>query len=314
MKKSIHSILFLALALLLCAHRSAFAGYDPLQSSLSEMDIIDVGIVTEISKVDQIRLDKDRYYTLDNVRIPIQVSKAEIAYLNEMLLGKKVAIYVNKKKKKGFTDRYGNKLAHVERDDATWVQGALVKGGFAYVSSGELNRDMVMPLYRYERVARRAKIGIWSNPLFKVRSPFEVHKDINSFQIVEGKPIERTTDRDNTIFLHFDRDHNKDFTVAIREGSRQAFDDPVNGENFKFNSLVNRVVRVRGWVDSLEGPMIEVTHPEQLEIVGTDNALDPKEIELPPDPRAVAKQENRKRRLQEKEMRRNGGVMLPGSQ
>ena len=32
-------------------------------------------------------------------------------------------------------------------------------------------------------------------------------------------------------------------------------------------SLEGRRVRVRGWLQSLNGPMIEVTHPEQIEVL-----------------------------------------------
>jgi hypothetical protein len=33
--------------------------------------------------------------------------------------------------------------------------------------------------------------------------------------------------------------------------------------------LADALVRVRGWVDSHDGPRIEVTHPEQIEVLAT---------------------------------------------
>jgi hypothetical protein len=32
-------------------------------------------------------------------------------------------------------------------------------------------------------------------------------------------------------------------------------------------SLDNMVIRVRGWIESADGPRIEVTHPEQIEVL-----------------------------------------------
>ncbi len=31
--------------------------------------------------------------------------------------------------------------------------------------------------------------------------------------------------------------------------------------------LLHRLVRVRGWVKRFNGPLIEVTHPEQIEVI-----------------------------------------------
>ena len=33
--------------------------------------------------------------------------------------------------------------------------------------------------------------------------------------------------------------------------------------------LEGALVRVRGWVDERDGPRIEVTHPEQIEVLAT---------------------------------------------
>ena len=39
-------------------------------------------------------------------------------------------------------------------------------------------------------------------------------------------------------------------------------------EGIDLEALEGRVVRVRGWVESWNGPMIKVTHPEQIEVLG----------------------------------------------
>jgi hypothetical protein len=37
-------------------------------------------------------------------------------------------------------------------------------------------------------------------------------------------------------------------------------------------TLKGRTVRVRGWLKQYNGPMIEVTHPEQMELPGREPA------------------------------------------
>ena len=63
------------------------------------------------------------------------------------------------------------------------------------------------------------------------------------------------------IYLNFGADFRTDFTVSIDRRDWRTFDragvDPLALEGAK--------IEVRGWLVSRNGPMIEVTHPEQIE-------------------------------------------------
>ena len=65
------------------------------------------------------------------------------------------------------------------------------------------------------------------------------------------------------VYLNFGADYRSDFTAAVVPGARSLF----AAEGIDPLGLAGRTVRVRGWVDVLNGPMIEVTHPEQIEVV-----------------------------------------------
>jgi len=65
-------------------------------------------------------------------------------------------------------------------------------------------------------------------------------------------------------FLNFDTDWGKDFTVAIRAGDRRSF----QASNMALEELEGKEVRVRGWIERWNGPVIKATHPEQIEILG----------------------------------------------
>jgi hypothetical protein len=67
----------------------------------------------------------------------------------------------------------------------------------------------------------------------------------------------------NRVYLNFGRVWREDFTVVIERPGLRIFEtagiDPL--------SLDNMVIRVRGWIESADGPRIEVTHPEQIEVL-----------------------------------------------
>ena len=84
------------------------------------------------------------------------------------------------------------------------------------------------------------------------------------YEIVEGRVFtaEVTGGR---AYLNFGRIWKEDFTVVIERGTLALFAegglDPM--------ALDGALVRVRGWVDSKDGPRIEITHPEQVEVLAT---------------------------------------------
>lgn len=69
-----------------------------------------------------------------------------------------------------------------------------------------------------------------------------------------------------TTYLNFGADWRSDFTVMIDARARRRFDHA----GIDLDALEGREVLARGWIRSRNGPMIEATHPEQLQ---TDPAL-----------------------------------------
>ena len=65
-------------------------------------------------------------------------------------------------------------------------------------------------------------------------------------------------------YLNFGPDWKGDFTVSVEPRHRRLFD----AEGIDIEALEDRRIRVRGWVESWNGPLIEVTHPKQIEVLG----------------------------------------------
>lgn len=159
-------------------------------------------------------------------------------------------------------DRYGRLLAHLYVDERTWVQGQMLQSGMARVYSFPDNRAMVAEMLELEKAARKAKAGIWGDPFYQVRTPENLDRFIGTFQVIEGVVFDAAAVRGAT-YVNFEEDWRSDFTLFIRKKVLALFDEAgINPLMLKGKRL-----RVRGWLKKRNGPMIEVTHPEQLEIL-----------------------------------------------
>lgn len=159
-------------------------------------------------------------------------------------------------------DRHGRLLAHLYAPDGTWIQGEMLSRGMARVYTFADNRALAADMYARERDARAAKRGIWAARFYAVRTPDELEKLTGTFQLVEGRVARAAVVRSRG-YLNFGEDWKTDFTVEIPPSAQNLF----RRAGFDVGALSGKRVRVRGWVDSFHGPMIEANHPEQIEVL-----------------------------------------------
>jgi len=250
---------FLFLGFLLLA--APAAAKDDNKQSLTQ---IDTGIIKEILKSDLILLDNNKRYKLDNILVPVHEEEPAVTALKTLLLNKQVVVYTYHEPNTA-KDRYGIPLAHVFRDDGIWVQGDLVSKGLAWAFSSETSREMTGDLKLAEANARAQNLGFWANADHAVKTPYNLKDSINSFQIVEGK-VMYVTARKEAIYLNFGREWKEDFTIELPKDYLQFFVGKTGGR-FDPEIWKDRIVRVRGWVEEKSGPMITLTHLEQIDII-----------------------------------------------
>ncbi len=164
------------------------------------------------------------------------------------------------------TDRYGRALAHLHREDGVWIQQELLRQGMARVYSFRDNRAVVPELLAAERSARIAKAGIWNHGWYRVWQQEELHGGLDGFFLIEGIVLKSAQIR-GRIYLNFGQDWRQDFTITVSPRDRKLFDRA----GFEHAAMVGRRVRVRGWLKHFNGPSIEATHPEQIEVLNLTN-------------------------------------------
>lgn len=162
----------------------------------------------------------------------------------------------------GRLDRHGRILAQVFRMDGQWLQGRLLERGLARVLSQADNPARVDEMLALERAAREAGRGLWALDYYRVLPAAESAAAVGRFALVEGV-VQSSADRRGRGYLNFGSDWREDFTVTLAPPVLRR----LTREGFDLAAYEGRRLRVRGWLKSFNGPMIELTHREQIEVL-----------------------------------------------
>lgn len=182
--------------------------------------------------------------------------------LGDLSTGRQVQLRAQDQKE----DRYGRLRAQVifpQADDERWLQAAMLRRGLARVSIAPDRRECASALYAAEAEARDANRGLWASRAYAVRSPTSLHNaDLGTFQIVEGQVVSAAV-RGSRGYLNFGRDWRTDFTAMIAPDDMKAF----RADGIDPESYAGKWVRVRGYIDRMNGYEIEIAVPEDIETI-----------------------------------------------
>lgn len=118
---------------------------------------------------------------------------------------------------------------------------------------------MAAALLAAEQDAEQAKRGVWAEPAYAVLSPEQAERHRGEFRLVEGI-VQHVAEVRGRYYLNFGEDWKTDFTLLIERGDAKRFDAAW------LQALEGKTVRARGWLFRMNGPAMELTHPEQLEL------------------------------------------------
>lgn len=159
-------------------------------------------------------------------------------------------------------DRYNRALAHLHREDGLWIQEQMLRLGLARVYSFRDNRAVVAEMLAAESEARGKRLGIWCHNWYRIWQQEDLRPGLDGFFLIEGR-VAKTAQVRGRVYLNFGEDWRKDFTITVAPRDRKLFDRA----EFDYAGLAGHKVRVRGWLKYYNGPSIEATHPEQIEIL-----------------------------------------------
>ena len=186
------------------------------------------------------------------------------AALSELALGRPVLLRYGGEQK----DRYGRLLAQLFVTGGAseiWVQQQMLATGWARVYSFPDNRACLPDLFAAETKARAQKLGIWSDPYYRVRRadrPADFAPLAGHYELAEGRVLQ-SEKAGGRVYLNFGRYFKEDLTAGIDSRALALF----ASEQLDPLKLGGALVRVRGWVDLQDGPRIAITHPEQIEVL-----------------------------------------------
>lgn len=232
------------------------------------------GVVTRIVDGDTLMLDNGLVVRLIGIQAPHlalgrpgledwpKASESAQA-LSELTLNRPVLLRYGGEQK----DRYGRLLAQVylSGDNETWVQQQMLLSGMARVYSFPDNRACLPDLFAAETRARASRLGIWADPYYTVRRadrPADFSTLAGRYELVEGRVL-AAAKSGGRVYLNFGRYYKEDFTAVIDARALRLFTD----EKLDPLKLGGALLRVRGWIDLVDGPRIAVTHPEQIEVL-----------------------------------------------
>lgn len=232
------------------------------------------GTVTSVTDGDTVLLDNGLTVRLIGTQAPkLPLGREDFptwpkaeeakARLEALVLGKPVEVRHGGEVR----DRHDRVLGQmfVAATPELWVQRQMIADGLARVYSFPDNRSCLAELLAAETTARTMKLGIWADPYYTVRRadrPQALVERAGQYELVEGRVLlaEKSGGR---VYLNFGRYWKEDFTAVIDGRALGLFAD----SGLDPLVLETALVRIRGWVDDRDGPRIEVTHPEQIEVL-----------------------------------------------
>lgn len=222
------------------------------------------GVVAAIGEESALQLGDGREVRLAGVEIPRgEAGMAARRYLGEQLTGRPVTL-----RAAGETpDRYGRTEAYVfvgERLEGS-VQHAMVSLGLARAAARIGDRACAAGFLASESQARQARRGVWANAKWAVRAaddPASILALRGEFAVVEGRVLS-VRESGGTIYVNFGRRWSEDFTVTVAKRNERA----MNAGAVNLRQLEKRMVRVRGFIEERGGPWLDVTRPEQIELI-----------------------------------------------
>lgn len=203
-----------------------------------------------------LRLDQGPSLRLVGIHIPPEQETPARDWLEKNAVGKKLYLAPPV-----MSDRYGRQLALALQDNdnnnGTTLQQHLLASGLALAWPEDgLAPDQVRLLMTAEDQARDEGKGLWKDTnVLPAEDTAAIMARRGSFAVVEGV-VASAAKKNARLYLNFGPDWKTDFTLIQM---------PPPAGAFQADAWTGRHLRARGWIESINGPAIEVTNPAVIQ-------------------------------------------------
>jgi endonuclease YncB( thermonuclease family) len=235
-------------------------------------DVLPAGRVDRVIDGRSFVLDDGREIRLASLEVPpaseaSPAGPAARAALASMLVGGTVDL----RSAAPAPDRYGRVLVYAftaGEPRPPSVAHTMLASGHARLGAAIGDPACAAELLSHEREARIAKRGLWGEPQYAIMAAGDLTGLVagrGRFTVVEGKVLS-VRESGGTIYVNFGRRWSQALTVTISKRRERIFSDA----GLAPKALEKRRLRVRGWIEVRNGPRIEASRPEQIELVAAN--------------------------------------------
>ncbi len=173
-------------------------------------------------------------------------------------------------------DRYGRALAQVfvSGDGGDfWLQERLLLEGHARAYTLPGNTACLTALLEAEAGARALARGLWRRDTYRVRTADDVDgllTTVGRFVLVEGR-VTGVARTQASVYINFGADWRRDFTASLTAATV----DRSREGRARVDALNGKTIRVRGWLERRNGPMIVLGSLDEIELLDEANSAPP---------------------------------------
>jgi endonuclease YncB( thermonuclease family) len=225
------------------------------------------GRVVGVISVTTFRLDDGREVRLAGIEPSPENGTKATELLASLIDGRDVSLYGEDDQ----PDRYGRQWAFVAvKSPVVSVQTELLRQGAVMASPAGSDRECSRELFAAENTARTTRRGLWASSaaLKNAERPDDILAGIGRFFVVEGKVLS-VRQAGATFYVNFGRRWTRDFAVTISKRIMASFESA----GLDLKSLVNKRIRVRGWVEKHGGPRMEIVRASQIEVIPVTDGM-----------------------------------------
>ncbi len=139
----------------------------------------------------------------------------------------------------------------------TTIQEMMLAAGAGRTAPQSENFEFIDRCLIAEDLARELKNGLWALDDYRILDAASDER-VYGYQIYAGA-VERAEMRRGRVYFNFGADYRSDFTASLRVSDFRRWRTPIEPE-----SLVDADVEIRGLVNWINGPSIDLLHEKQL--------------------------------------------------